>query len=107
MPLFISYIHLIYEKQLFVAGGICSYVVRHTDFKRHGRSVYMIRTTAVTIREFNLVQVLMSAVKTLGQWQTRADQRHRLNQLDGRVLADIGITRAEAKAEASKAFWWY
>ncbi len=55
----------------------------------------MIRTTAVTIREFDLGQVLMSAVKTLDQWQTRADQRHRLNQLDGRALADIGITRAE------------
>ena len=67
----------------------------------------MIRITAVRIREFDLVQVLMSAVKTLGQWQTRADQRHRLNQLDGRALADIGITRAEAKAEARKPFWWY
>jgi uncharacterized protein YjiS (DUF1127 family) len=67
----------------------------------------MIRTIPVTVREFDLGQVLMNAVKTLDQWQTRADQRHRLSQLDRRALADIGITRAEAKAEARKPFWWY
>ena len=67
----------------------------------------MIRTIPVTVREFDLGQVLMNAVKTLDQWQTRADQRQRLSQLDRRALADIGITRAEAKAEARKPFWWY
>lgn len=34
-----------------------------------------------------------------------AGQRNKLAQLDDTRLADIGITRAEAKAEASRPFW--
>lgn len=41
----------------------------------------------------------------LGAWEQRADQRRRLGELDDRALADIGIGRAEAKAEAEKPFW--
>ncbi|MCR9127407.1 MAG: DUF1127 domain-containing protein [Rhodobacteraceae bacterium] len=32
-------------------------------------------------------------------------QRQRLNQLDAAALRDIGITRAEAEAEAARAIW--
>lgn len=38
-------------------------------------------------------------------WQGRVEQRHRLAALDARMLADVGITRADALEEAGKPFW--
>lgn len=34
-----------------------------------------------------------------------AAQRHRLTRLDDALLADIGLTRAQAEAEARRGFW--
>lgn len=48
---------------------------------------------------------LVTLVETLLAWQDRANQRHQLAQLDDRALADIGVSRAAAKAEADKPFW--
>lgn len=36
----------------------------------------------------------------------RRAQRRALDRLDGDRLRDIGLTRAEARAEAAKRFWW-
>ncbi len=38
-------------------------------------------------------------------WSERTRQRRELLRLDDRLLRDIGITRAEATAEAEKPFW--
>ncbi len=38
-------------------------------------------------------------------WIARSSQRRLLLTLDGRLLADIGISSAEAEAEARKPFW--
>ncbi len=38
-------------------------------------------------------------------WMERAEQRRNLAQLDERELSDIGVTRAQALAEAAKPFW--
>ena len=38
-------------------------------------------------------------------WQDRATQRRQLAELDGSLLADIGLSRASAEHEAGKAFW--
>jgi len=67
----------------------------------------MIKTIPVTVREFDLAQVLMNGLKTLDRWQDRAAQRRRLGEMDSYILADIGISPAQAKAEARKPFWWY
>ncbi len=40
-----------------------------------------------------------------GIWHQRARQRRQLAELSDRQLADIGISRAEACAEAEKPFW--
>ena len=66
----------------------------------------MIRTIPITIREFDLAKGLMDAAKTLYRWQTRAEQRHHLDNLDRHALNDIGITRQEARSEARKPFFW-
>jgi len=42
---------------------------------------------------------------TLQSWQARAQQRHDLASLSNRMLADIGVDRAAANAEAAKPFW--
>jgi uncharacterized protein YjiS (DUF1127 family) len=42
---------------------------------------------------------------TLRLWRERARQRHALGRLDDRLLADIGVTRAEAERECAKPFW--
>lgn len=41
----------------------------------------------------------------LGFWRAVAGQRRRLADLPDHILADIGITRAEAEAEARRPFW--
>lgn len=43
--------------------------------------------------------------RTIFEWQARAEQRHRLAELDDRMLKDIGVNRASARAEADKPFW--
>ena len=42
---------------------------------------------------------------TLLLWQERASERRSLAQQEARMLADMGIGRAEAAAEAAKPFW--
>ena len=41
----------------------------------------------------------------LDTWHERYAQRRALLQLDGHLLDDIGLTSAEARAEALKPFW--
>ena len=70
----------------------------------------MLRTSTLVIRDFDPAQALMQAVikaaATLSYWQGRAEQRHRLAELDAHALQDIGISRNQALAEARKPFWW-
>jgi len=41
----------------------------------------------------------------LALWHHRARSRRHLAALDGRELADIGVSRAERRAECDKRFW--
>jgi uncharacterized protein YjiS (DUF1127 family) len=41
----------------------------------------------------------------LAEWRLRARSRSDLIGLDGWILRDIGISRADASIEASKPFW--
>lgn len=42
---------------------------------------------------------------TLYTWQQRASERHALEQLDERLLQDMGITRGAVADEIRKPFW--
>ncbi len=42
---------------------------------------------------------------TLLLWQERESQRRQLMQMDARLLKDIGVSRAQARAEFDKPFW--
>jgi uncharacterized protein YjiS (DUF1127 family) len=41
----------------------------------------------------------------IGVWLARARSRRALLHLDDRMLRDIGLCRADARAEAAKHFW--
>jgi uncharacterized protein YjiS (DUF1127 family) len=45
------------------------------------------------------------AVDLVLTWHERARQRRHLESLNDRMLRDIGLTRADVLAEASKPFW--
>jgi uncharacterized protein YjiS (DUF1127 family) len=47
----------------------------------------------------------MNALRTIRQWRRRIRARHELSALGDRMLKDIGLTRADALAQASKPFW--
>ncbi|HEY1796377.1 MAG TPA: DUF1127 domain-containing protein [Stellaceae bacterium] len=47
----------------------------------------------------------MSAMKAIRKWQQRIRARHELAGLGDRMLKDIGLTRADALAQANKPFW--
>ena len=51
------------------------------------------------------VRRLRRAVQLLQLWRERARQRRQLQCLNDRMLRDIGLTRADVFAEASKPFW--
>lgn len=48
---------------------------------------------------------LLKTVCLLQLWSERASQRRRLAELDGHMLKDIGISRADAAREYGKWFW--
>ena len=45
------------------------------------------------------------AIRLIEVWASRARTRRELAMLDERMLRDAGITRAQARYEASKPFW--
>ena len=48
---------------------------------------------------------LWRATDLLLLWQERARQRRQLQNLNDRMLRDIGLTRGDVMAESSKPFW--
>lgn len=48
---------------------------------------------------------VIAALAALPAWHRRARERAQLLTLDERMLADIGITRAEAEYLGNKPFW--
>ena len=48
---------------------------------------------------------IVTVVRVLGAWIERGRQRRQLAQLSDSALADIGLTRADARMELDKPFW--
>jgi uncharacterized protein YjiS (DUF1127 family) len=44
-------------------------------------------------------------MSTLREWSRRSRERHQLAQLDARMLADIGMSRADRDMRVNKPFW--
>ena len=50
-------------------------------------------------------RTIVAGARMLRRWCARRGQRRALGHLDDRLLADIGLTRAEAETERRKPFW--
>ncbi len=74
----------------------CTHTMQRTTTTTGTRSTTRIRRFTGLVRAVMLQLVL---------WQERAEQRHRLAELDERMLKDIGLTRADVQAEINKPFW--
>ncbi len=68
----------------------------------HATTVIPFDEPSLLDRVFDLAR---RALDTLVTWQERSMQRRHLMELDDRLLADMGMTRADAVGEHSKPFW--
>ena len=57
------------------------------------------------LRAHSWRRVLERACDRLLAWQERSRQRHHLASLSDHMLRDIGLSRADVMAEATKRFW--
>jgi uncharacterized protein YjiS (DUF1127 family) len=62
-------------------------------------------TAAAAHRTRVWLRALARAADRLLTWQERARQRRQLEGLSDHMLRDIGLTRADVMAEATKRFW--
>jgi uncharacterized protein YjiS (DUF1127 family) len=62
-------------------------------------------TSALFVRSIGAAGGSGRFLNVLLAWQERAQARHGLAEQDDRLLADMGIGRAEAVIEADKPFW--
>ena len=51
------------------------------------------------------LRALQRACDLLLTWQERSQQRYQLETLSDHMLRDIGLSRADVLAEATKRFW--
>ena len=58
---------------------------------------------------YSMVQRIEAAAKkvnaTLSTWASRIEDRRQLSLMNDRLLADIGLTRAQVSVEVDKYFW--
>jgi uncharacterized protein YjiS (DUF1127 family) len=71
-------------------------------FEDAGHSVTEVPRRSAPRRVSKAVARLLT---TLRAWRRRTRDRAELAALDGRMLADIGISRAEAEFLGNKPFW--
>jgi uncharacterized protein YjiS (DUF1127 family) len=50
-------------------------------------------------------RLLTNLMSKVVQWQERARSRHLLQQLDDRMLRDVGLSRSDVDRECAKHFW--
>jgi uncharacterized protein YjiS (DUF1127 family) len=50
-------------------------------------------------------RLLPTLLSRFRDWRERARGRHLLQQLDDRMLRDVGLTRSDVERECNKHFW--
>jgi uncharacterized protein YjiS (DUF1127 family) len=61
--------------------------------------------TRAVRQEWAWLRVMQRAARRILTWHERARQRRALECLSDHMLRDIGLTRADVLAEATKRFW--
>ncbi len=63
----------------------------------------------ISVTTYALIQriegSILMAIRTLSVWVQRYRERKQLLELSDEILADIGMTRADAYKELDKPFW--
>ena len=70
-------------------------LARGTEIGAHGAGGFVSR----------LFRLPVTLFEVLYTWQRRVDERRRLSHLDDRLLADMGVNRADVAREISLPFW--
>jgi len=66
---------------------------------------YALRLIVLTPAKPRFAGLLQSILAMRAVWRRRSRTRRHLALLDGCELADLGLTRAQQRAEAGKWFW--
>lgn len=66
---------------------------------------YALRLIVLMPAQPRVAGLLKSLLAMRAVWHRRSRARRHLALLDGRVLADLGLTRVQQRAEAGKWFW--
>ena len=53
----------------------------------------------------SLPRLAMNVLRRVREWRERARSRHLLQQLDDRMLRDVGLSRSDVDRECAKHFW--
>src|SRR5262245_35889393 len=106
------------EKRCFAGKGIVLQKRGPTQWRRHraGQGARkMLRTCAHpadagfaparSALPVHWAAAFARAAATLRLWLERNRTRRALDRLDDRMLADIGVTRAQARQESARPFW--
>lgn len=64
---------------------------------------YRFETRFLSVR--STIQLRTKVVDQIAQWRERARSRYLLQQLDDRMLRDIGLSRSDVERECAKRFW--
>ena len=66
---------------------------------------HMYRAARRNVLPSRIAAALCATFQRLGDWRERLWTRHQLAHLDDRLLADIGLTRADVDCQLAKQFW--
>ena len=59
----------------------------------------------IPVPTIDLFRRFVGVLDVVLAWQERSAQRHHLAGLDDRMLADMGLNRADVQREIQKPFW--
>ena len=63
------------------------------------------RWLPIALRPNFSLRALTKLASQFAQWRERGRSRHLLQQLDDRMLRDVGLSRSDVDRECAKFFW--
>ena len=77
----------------------------YVEYNHHNNFSHCLPTCKNVHALDNINNPITKVAMTLSMWSARAKQRKQLALLDERMLADIGLSYDDVKAEVAKPFW--
>jgi uncharacterized protein YjiS (DUF1127 family) len=85
------------NKAIYAPYGVqmATVLARGTEIGAHGAGGFV----------SHLIRLPVTLIRGLYTWQQRVEERNRIRHLDDRLLADMGMERADAERLTSLPFW--